>query len=88
VPKLLEVEGLRTHFETSAGVVRAVDGISYDVGEGETVAVVGESGCGKSVGALSILRLIPTPPRRAPSSCSAWSASRSRPGACGNIRII
>jgi oligopeptide/dipeptide ABC transporter ATP-binding protein len=64
VPKLLEVEGLRTHFETSAGVVRAVDGISYDVGEGETVAVVGESGCGKSVGALSILRLIPTPPGR------------------------
>ena len=64
MPKLLEVEGLRTHFETSAGVVRAVDGISYDVGEGETVAVVGESGCGKSVGALSILRLIPTPPGR------------------------
>jgi oligopeptide/dipeptide ABC transporter ATP-binding protein len=64
VAKLLEVEGLRTHFETSAGIVRAVDGISYDVGEGETVAVVGESGCGKSVGALSILRLIPTPPGR------------------------
>jgi oligopeptide/dipeptide ABC transporter ATP-binding protein len=64
VAKLLEVEGLRTHFETSAGLVRAVDGISYDVGEGETVAVVGESGCGKSVGALSILRLIPTPPGR------------------------
>ena len=62
--KLLEVDGLRTHFETSAGLVRAVDGISYDVGEGETVAVVGESGCGKSVGALSILRLIPTPPGR------------------------
>ena len=61
---LLEVEDLRTHFETSAGLVRAVDGISYDVGEGETVAVVGESGCGKSVGALSILRLIPTPPGR------------------------
>ena len=61
---LLEVEDLRTHFETSAGLVRAVDGISYDVAEGETVAVVGESGCGKSVGALSILRLIPTPPGR------------------------
>jgi oligopeptide/dipeptide ABC transporter ATP-binding protein len=64
VANLLEVEDLRTHFETSAGLVRAVDGISYDVGEGETVAVVGESGCGKSVGALSILRLIPTPPGR------------------------
>jgi oligopeptide/dipeptide ABC transporter ATP-binding protein len=64
VAKLLEVENLRTHFETSAGAVKAVDGISYEVGEGETVAVVGESGCGKSVGALSILRLIPNPPGR------------------------
>ena len=62
--KLLQVEGLQTHFFTSAGVVKAVDGISYEVGEGETVAVVGESGCGKSVGALSILRLIPDPPGR------------------------
>ena len=61
---LLEVENLRTQFNTSAGVVRAVDGISYEVAEGETVAVVGESGCGKSVGALSILRLIPHPPGR------------------------
>ena len=52
--KLLEIEDLRTQFFTSAGTVRAVDGISYDVEEGETVAVVGESGCGKSVSALSI----------------------------------
>jgi ABC-type dipeptide/oligopeptide/nickel transport system ATPase component len=64
VAKLLEVEDLRTQFETSAGLVRAVNGISYEVAEGETVAVVGESGCGKSVGALSILRLIPNPPGR------------------------
>jgi oligopeptide/dipeptide ABC transporter ATP-binding protein len=64
VARLLEVENLRTQFETSAGLVRAVDGISYEVAEGETVAVVGESGCGKSVGALSILRLIPNPPGR------------------------
>src|SRR5262245_64636964 len=64
VAKLLEVENLQTHFLTSAGVIKAVDGISYEVGEGETVAVVGESGCGKSVGALSILRLIPSPPGR------------------------
>jgi oligopeptide/dipeptide ABC transporter ATP-binding protein len=64
VAKLLEVENLQTQFETSAGLVRAVDGISYEVAEGETVAVVGESGCGKSVGALSILRLIPNPPGR------------------------
>jgi len=64
VPKLLEIENLQTQFFTSAGVVRAVDGISYDVNEGETIAVVGESGCGKSVSALSILRLIPYPPGR------------------------
>ncbi len=62
--KLLEVQNLRTQFRTSAGVVKAVDGISYDVEEGETVAIVGESGCGKSVGAMSILRLIPDPPGR------------------------
>ena len=62
LPKLLEIEDLKTQFFTSAGTVRAVDGISYDVEEGETVALVGESGCGKSVSALSVLRLIPDPP--------------------------
>jgi oligopeptide/dipeptide ABC transporter ATP-binding protein len=61
---LLEVENLQTQFYTSAGTVKAVDGISYTVEEGETVAIVGESGCGKSVSALSILRLIPDPPGR------------------------
>ena len=62
--KLLDIQDLRTQFRTSAGIVKAVDGISYDVEEGETVAIVGESGCGKSVGAMSILRLIPDPPGR------------------------
>lgn len=56
---ILQVRDLRTHFFTQDGVVRAVDGVSFEVGLGETVAVVGESGCGKSVTALSILRLIP-----------------------------
>jgi oligopeptide/dipeptide ABC transporter ATP-binding protein len=64
VAKILEIHNLRTQFRTSAGVVKAVDGISYDVDEGETVAIVGESGCGKSVSAMSILRLIPDPPGR------------------------
>jgi oligopeptide/dipeptide ABC transporter ATP-binding protein len=62
VAKLLEVKNLQTQFETGAGTVKAVDGITYDVDAGETVAIVGESGSGKSVGALSILRLIPNPP--------------------------
>ncbi len=61
---LLEVKGLCTEFRTGAGIVRAVDGISYSVDAGETVAVVGESGSGKSVSALSVMRLIPDPPGR------------------------
>jgi len=61
---LLEVSGLRTVFDTEAGVAPAVDGIDFTVEEGETVGIVGESGCGKSVTALSILRLIPSPPGR------------------------
>jgi oligopeptide/dipeptide ABC transporter ATP-binding protein len=64
MPPLLEVRELHTEFRTGAGVVRAVDGVSYTVEAGETVAIVGESGSGKSVGALSILRLIPNPPGR------------------------
>ena len=60
--KLLEVTDLRTRFQTPEGTVRAVNGISFHVDEGETVAVVGESGCGKSVSMMSLLQLIPTPP--------------------------
>ncbi|MFQ5756789.1 MAG: ABC transporter ATP-binding protein [Acidiferrobacterales bacterium] len=62
--KLLEIENLRTQFFTSAGVVQAVNDVSYNVEEGETLGLVGESGCGKSVSALSVLRLIPWPPGR------------------------
>jgi len=61
---LLEVEGLKTHFYTRDGIVRAVDGVSFSVRSGETLAIVGESGCGKSVTSLSILRLIASPPGR------------------------
>jgi len=60
----LEVKGLHTEFRTGAGIVPAVDGISYSVDAGETVAVVGESGSGKSVSALTVMRLIPDPPGR------------------------
>src|SRR6202023_2233244 len=59
---LLEVENLQTHFRTSDGINRAVDGVSFHVDEGETLAIVGESGCGKSVTAMSLMRLIPEPP--------------------------
>ncbi|MCB1742564.1 MAG: ABC transporter ATP-binding protein, partial [Gammaproteobacteria bacterium] len=61
---ILEVDDLHTHFFTQEGVVRAVDGVSYTVNSGETLGVVGESGCGKSVTALSILRLVANPPGR------------------------
>ena len=59
---LLEIKGLKTHFFTDEGVSPAVDGVDYAVRKGETLGVVGESGCGKSVTALSIMRLIPEPP--------------------------
>jgi len=59
---ILEVTDLRTRFHTPEGTVHAVNGISFQVHEGETVAVVGESGCGKSVSMMSLLQLIPTPP--------------------------
>lgn len=62
--ELLKIQGLKTQFFTSAGTVKAVDGVTYDVEEGETVAVVGESGCGKSVTALSIMRLVAEPAGR------------------------
>jgi oligopeptide/dipeptide ABC transporter ATP-binding protein len=64
VGTLLDVRNLQTHFLTRGGVVRAVDGVSWDVQEGETVALVGESGCGKSVSALSIMRLVAEPAGR------------------------
>ena len=62
MPPLLQVRDLKTYFFTDDGVVKAVDGVSWDVEEGETLGLVGESGCGKSVSALSVLRLIASPP--------------------------
>jgi peptide/nickel transport system ATP-binding protein len=61
---LLEIRGLKTHFATENGIVRAVDGVDITIGRGETVGVVGESGCGKTVTAMSVLKLIAMPPGR------------------------
>jgi len=62
--RLLEIKDLRTYFYLDEGVAKAVDGVSFEVDQGETLGLVGESGCGKSVSALSIMRLIPDPPGR------------------------
>ena len=59
---LLRVDDLKTYFYTEEGVVKAVDGVTFDIEPGEILGLVGESGCGKTVSALSILRLIPNPP--------------------------
>jgi len=59
---LLSVRNLKTYFYTDEGVVKAVDGLSYDLPRGGTLGIVGESGCGKSVHALSVMRLIASPP--------------------------
>jgi oligopeptide transport system ATP-binding protein len=64
VQKLIEVKGLKTYFDTEAGVAKAVDGVDFNVYEEEILGIVGESGSGKSVTALSITRLIPNPPGR------------------------
>ena len=60
---LLEVKNLQTHFPTRAGLVRAVDGVSFHVERGELLGLVGESGCGKSITALSVMRLVASPGR-------------------------
>jgi peptide/nickel transport system ATP-binding protein len=69
---LLEIRGLKTHFATDDGIVQAVDGVDLTIDRGETLGVVGESGCGKTVTALSVLKLIPMPPGRIVSGQVLW----------------
>jgi peptide/nickel transport system ATP-binding protein len=69
---LLEIRGLKTYFATDDGMVQAVDGVDLTIGRGETVGVVGESGCGKTVTALSVLKLIAMPPGRIVAGQILW----------------
>ncbi len=69
---LLAVQGLVTFFDTEDGVVQAVDGVSFHVEQGKTLGIVGESGCGKSVSAMSVMRLIPSPPGRIVAGRILW----------------
>src|ERR1700755_3161023 len=69
---LLNIRGLKTHFSTDDGIVQAVDGVDIRVGRGETVCVVGGSGCGKTVTALSVLKLIAMPPGRIAGGQILW----------------
>ncbi len=85
---LLAIENLRTYFHTGAGLARAVDGVSFDVGAGETVGVVGESGCGKSVTAMSILRLIRPPGRIEAGSRIAFEGKDLLAASEGELRRI
>ena len=72
--RLLDVKNLKTYFFTDEGVVRAVDGVDLYIEKGETLGVVGESGCGKSVTALSIMKLIPSPRAASSRARSATTA--------------
>ena len=76
---MLKIENLETTFRSDEGRIKAVDGVSFDVGEGETVGLVGESGCGKSVTALSIMRLVSDPPGRIEGGSILWYG-RDLPG--------
>ena len=89
--KLLEVRGLKTYFYTDDGVVPAVDGVDFSLGKGETLGIVGESGCGKSVTSLSIMRLIPDPPGKIVDgeiSSMAQTCWRSQKRRCGAFEVM
>ena len=73
---ILDVQGLETTFKTPDGVVHAVNGVTFGLGEGETLGVVGESGCGKSVSMLSVMGLIPTPPGKIEAGKAIFAEAR------------
>ena len=85
---LLEIRGLRTHFATDDGIVRAVDGIDLTIDPGETLGVVGESGCGKTVTAMSVLKLLPMPPARIAGGAILWQGRDLAPLPSAEMRHI
>ena len=85
---LLDIRGLKTHFATDAGMVHAVDGVDLAVARGETLGVVGESGCGKTVTALSVLKLISMPPGRIVAGEIRWQGRDLVPLAAAEMRAI
>jgi ABC-type lipoprotein export system ATPase subunit len=85
---LLDIRGLKTHFTTDVGIVHAVDGVDLTVGRGETVCVVGESGCGKTVTALSVLKLIAMPPGRIAGGQILWQGRDLVPLAADEMNKI
>src|SRR6195256_730562 len=87
-PALLDIRGLKTHFATDDGIVHAVDGVDLTVERGETVCVVGESGCGKTVTALSVLKLIAMPPGRIVAGQILWQGRDLVPLSPDEMRSI
>ena len=87
---LLEISGLRTYFNTDDGMVRAVDGVDLTIGRGETLSVVGESGCGKTVTAMTVLKLIAMPPGKIVAGRILWKGailSRSARTKCSGSEV-
>ncbi|MFN4087748.1 MAG: ABC transporter ATP-binding protein [Alphaproteobacteria bacterium] len=85
---LLDIQGLKTHFSTDDGMVQAVDGVDIAIGRGETVCVVGESGCGKTVTAMTVLKLIPMPPGRIVEGRILWQGRDLVPLSMREMRSI
>jgi len=85
---LLEIRGLQTHFNTDDGVVRAVDGVDLTIDRGETLGVVGESGCGKTVTAMTVLKLIQMPPGRIAAGSVLWQGRDLVPLGSDEMRRI
>src|SRR5437660_7402953 len=86
--RLLDIRGLKTHFATDDGMVHAVDGVDIAIDRGETVGVVGESGCGKTVTALSVLKLIAMPPGRIVGGQILWRGRDLVPLGANEMRKI